>query len=97
MLKHIVFMKFREGVTTEQVEELKKGLGGLPAKIPEIKEWAFGADILRTERSVDFALVSAFGDPEALKRYQVHPDHIPVLNLVRSLSESIQAADFNWP
>jgi hypothetical protein len=94
MLRHIVFMKFKAGVTAEQVEELKRALGGLPAKIPEIREWAFGADVLRTERSVDFALVAAFEDVEALKRYQVHPDHIPVLGLVRSMSESIQVADF---
>lgn len=97
MLRHVVFMKFKAGVTAEQVEELKKALGGLPGKIPEIRGWSFGPDILRTERSADFALVADFEDVEALKRYQVHPDHIPVLGLVRSLSETIQAADFNEP
>ncbi|PKN33317.1 MAG: stress responsive alpha-beta barrel domain-containing protein [Deltaproteobacteria bacterium HGW-Deltaproteobacteria-19] len=95
MLRHIVFVKFKAGVTAAQVEEMKKALGGLPGKIAEIRGWAFGPDILRTERSVDFALVADFENVEALKRYQVHPDHIPVLTLVRSLSEVLQVADFN--
>ncbi len=94
MLRHVVFVKFKAGVTADQVEEVKKALGGLPGKIQEIKGWACGPDILRTERSVDFALVADFEDVEALKRYQVHPDHVPVLGLVRSVSEVLQVADF---
>jgi hypothetical protein len=96
MIKHIVFMKFKAGVTDNNIAELEKGLGGLPGKIPEIKEYQFGRDILHTERSYDFALVSAFDDMEALKRYQAHPDHLPVAAKVKELSESILAVDFKF-
>ncbi len=40
MLRHIVFVKFKAGVTAAQVEEMKKALGGLPGKIAEIRGWA---------------------------------------------------------
>jgi hypothetical protein len=96
MLKHIVFMKFKPEVTEADVREIKKGLGGLPALIQEIKGFEFGQDILRTERSWDFALVSAFDDVDAMKRYQVQPDHQVVLKKVRSVCESILVVDFEF-
>jgi hypothetical protein len=96
MLKHIVFMKFKPEVSKRDVDLLKQGLGGLPAVIPEIKTFEFGQDILRTERSWDFALISAFADPEAMKRYQVHPDHQVVLKKVRDMSESLAVVDFEF-
>jgi hypothetical protein len=94
MLKHVVFMKFKEGVEEAEVLDLERGLGSLPAKIPEIKGYEFGRDVLHTERSYDFALVSTFDDLEAMKRYQVHPDHAAVVEKVRKLSHSILAVDF---
>lgn len=96
MIKHIVFMKFKAGVTDKDVAEIEKGLGGLPGRIPEIKEYQFGRDIVHSERSYDFALVSSFEDMEALKRYQVNQHHLPVVAKVKELSESILAVDFTF-
>jgi hypothetical protein len=94
MLKHVVFMKFKSAVTAPDTDQLKQALGGLPALIPEIREFVFGQDILRTERSWDFALVSAFDSIEAMNRYQVHPDHQTVLQKVRAMCDSIAVVDF---
>lgn len=94
MLKHVVFMKFKKETTDEAIQDLEKSLAALPGAIAEIKQYEFGRDMLHTERSYDFALVSAFEDLEALKRYQVHPDHVVVLGKVRAMVESILAVDF---
>lgn len=94
MIKHLVFMKFKPGVTDEQIEKLRNSLSALPGKIPEIREYSFGKDVMRSERSLDFALVSAFTDLEALKRYSEHPDHQSVVSLVRSLSEKTLTVDY---
>ncbi len=94
MLKHVVFFKFRKDVQQSAIADLEKSLGGLPGTIPEIKQFEFGRDILHTERSYDFALVSAFDNLEAMKRYQVHPTHQVVLKKVKELCESILAVDF---
>ncbi|HPC04617.1 MAG TPA: Dabb family protein [Syntrophales bacterium] len=93
MLKHIVLMKFKEGAADKDIRDMEEGLAGLPPKIPEILQYEFGRDG-RKERSFDFALVSAFRDMDALKRYQTHPDHVVVLGKVRALCEKIVAADF---
>ena len=96
MLKHVVFMKFKPTVTAPDIERLKQGLGDLPAVIPEIREFVFGQDILRTERSWDFALVSVFDNVEAMNRYQVHPDHQVVVQKVRAMCDSIVVVDFEF-
>lgn len=89
-------MKFNDGVTDEQIAELERGLAALPQSIREIKEYVFGRDVIRSERSYDFALVSAFQDLEALQRYQVHPEHQKVVSIVKALSQSILAVDFEF-
>ena len=96
MLKHVVFMKFKESITDAEIAGLEKALGGLPAKISEIKGLQFGRDIVHSERSYDFCLVSDFDNREAMKRYQVHPDHLPVIAMVKSLSAGLLAVDFEY-
>lgn len=94
MLKHVVFMKFKPDTSDAEIDQIEKGLAGLPARIPEIKRYEYGRDILRTDRSYDFALISEFEDQDAMKRYQVHPYHFAVLNKINAVCEDILAVDF---
>jgi heme-degrading monooxygenase HmoA len=96
MLKHVVFMKFKPGTSDAQIADLEKGLGALPGAIAEIKGFEFGRDILHSERSYDFALVSIFDDLPAMQRYQKQPDHVVVLGKVGSISDSIVVVDFMY-
>ena len=95
MLKHIVFMKFKATVDEAQIGDLERSLAALPPLIGEIREYVFGRDVVRSERSYDFALVSAFNDLDTLKRYQVHPSHQEVLKKVVAMCDSILAVDFH--
>lgn len=95
MLKHVVFLKFKPGTSEAEIKEIEKGLASLPARIPEIKRYEFGGDILHTERSYDFALVSEFEDLDAMNRYQRHPYHLAVLNKIATICENTITVDFN--
>jgi quinol monooxygenase YgiN len=94
MLTHVVLFKFKPDTTMAQADQLETGLKGLPAVISEIREFRVGRDVLRTERSYDLALVSAFDDLAALQRYQVHPAHQEVVALVKALCAGVVAVDF---
>ncbi len=95
MLKHIVFIKFKKEAAEAEIADMEKGLASLPAIISEIKGYEFGRDVVHSERSYDFALVSVFADLEAMKRYQVHPSHVEVVGKVKKVAESLLAVDFN--
>jgi len=94
MLKHVVFFKFKPEVKEAEIVELEKGLAALPGAIPEIQEYAFGRDVIHSERSYDFALVSGFADLKAMERYQKHSDHIRVLEVVKRVCSTVLAVDF---
>ena len=94
MLRHIVLLKFKEDISAEKKEELETKLKALPARIPEIKGYEMGFDIIRSPRSYDFGLIATFDNVDALKVYQQHPEHVAVLKLVLEICEGIIAVDF---
>ena len=94
MLKHVVMMKFKPEIREAEIEEVERGLGVLPSVIPEILSYEFGRDLVRSERSYDFALVSEFIDLDSLQRYQKHPDHRVVVDKLKQICASILAVDF---
>jgi len=96
MIQHIVFFKFKTSTTDAQIDAIADGLSGLPDKIDEIRGFVFGRDVIRSERSYDFGLVSSFDDLAALDRYQVHPEHQKVVTLVKEAAESVVAVDFEF-
>jgi hypothetical protein len=95
MLTHVVLFKLKPETTAAQAAQLETRLRGLPAVISEIREFRIGRDVVRSERSYDLALVSAFDDLAAMQRYQVHPAHQEVVALVRAHCAGVVAADFN--
>lgn len=96
MLKHVVVFKFRKDIPETDIAEIEGGLSVLPAAIPEIREYVLGRDVVRTERSYDFALVSSFENVDALKCYQVHPAHQAVVDKIKKACDSILAVDFEY-
>ena len=94
MLNHVVLMKFKAGIPDTDIGELEKMLDDLPNKIAEIHSYEFGRDIISSERSYDFALVSLFANPEALERYQQHRQHRPVLKKIKQMCQNVATVDF---
>ena len=96
MLKHLVFFKFKPEATEAEIGDLVQSLQALPAIIPEIREFQVGRDVVRSERSYDLGLLSAFDDLDAMQRYQVHPDHQAVVAKVKRLCSGVVAVDYEY-
>ena len=94
MIMHVVLMKFKPDTPESEIAALSALLENLPNKIPEIQMYEFGANVIPSERAYDFALVSLFANPEALSRYQQHPDHLPVVEKLKAMCTDIAAVDF---
>ena len=94
MITHVVMMKFKPEVPKEEIDELEALLDALPDKIDEIQSYDFGRDVVHSERSFDFALVSVFANLDTLKHYQVHPDHQVVVKKLGGMCAEIFAVDY---
>jgi hypothetical protein len=94
MLKHVVIFKFKKDAPESDKANVEKSLKELPGLISEIKGFEVGRDILHSERSYDMGLVSLFDNVDAMKRYQVHPAHVTVVEKLKKIADSIVVVDF---
>ncbi len=94
MIKHIVLVKFKQGTPRSEIEKIIEGLRGLPGRIPEIRGYEVGEDVVHSPRSFDLAIIGRYDDLDALKRYQDHPAHVPIATALRAVSEQMVAVDF---
>ena len=95
MLTHIVIWKYRGDIEQEVREEHVGILRALVGTIPQIVSLSVGFDSLRLPRSYDTGLVAVFHDRAELEAYTVHPAHIKVAELGRSISEHVASVDFD--
>jgi heme-degrading monooxygenase HmoA len=91
MLTHVVLFKLKNPATIEETVQVLRSMEGA---IPELRGIEVGADVVRSPRSYDIALITRFDSMEAMEKYQVHPFHQGVLAHMRTVMESAVAVDF---
>lgn len=79
MLRHVALFRWREGTTDEQERDLMEALSRLPAAIPELRAYRFGADAGLVQGNWDFAVVADFDDAAGWRAYRQHSDHQRVI------------------
>lgn len=94
MLTHIVVWKYLSDVEPELRAEHVRLLRSLASVIEEVESLAVGSDVLRLPRSFDTGLVAQFRDRAALDAYTVHPEHVKVAALGKTISEQVASVDF---
>ena len=93
MITHIVLFKLLDR-HPESIEKAMAKLASLDGKIPQLRHFEVGTDVLNTDRSYDLALVAKFDTLEDLNAYQFHPLHQEVVKYILSVRESIVAVDY---
>lgn len=93
MIKHIVMFKLKEK-TQENMDQAITALNSLKGNIETLKFLEIGIDFLGSERSYDIVLTAYFDNPEDLKTYAGHKNHLPVVDIMRSLCSSSIVVDY---
>lgn len=78
-VRHIVVFEWNPGIDRAHVEGFMAALDGLPALIPEIREYEFGADLGIGVDPSDFAVTAVFDDRAGYEVYRDHPAHRAVV------------------
>jgi hypothetical protein len=98
MIKHIVLFKlhdFAEGRDKAGNAQLaKQQIEALAGRIPGLLKIEVGIDFLHSATSSDLVVYAELEDHAALTVYQEHPEHQPVLRLVRALASERRAVDY---
>jgi len=93
MIKHIVLFKLKEK-TPENMDKALQSLKSLDGNIETLKYLDIGEDYKESERSYDIALTAHFDDKEGLEIYAAHRNHLPVVDVMRSLCSSSIVVDY---
>ena len=95
-LRHIVFFKIKPEYKAE-IPALVEGFYTMKGNIEGLLDLEAGADVLRSERSQDIALICTFRDRAAFDAYQEHPVHLPVKKRMHEAREMSYACDYMIP
>mgnify|MGYP000288640750 FL=1 len=89
MIKHIVMWRVKDetkyGSKEEALRQAKEKLEALKSKISEIVFLEAGINYNTTEAAYDLVLYSEFKTDEDLQTYQVHPEHLKVVEFMKEI------------
>jgi len=94
MIVHIVMLKFKEEDKESNLEKVKIELNALVGKIDELKSIEVGIDFNQSQRAFDLSLYSTFESKEDLNAYAVHPAHLEVVSLIKSVTSESKVVDY---
>ncbi len=79
MFRHTVLLKLSDETTDAQMRTICEALAGLPAAIPEIRNYTIGTNAGDRPDNYDIAVIGDFDDKAAYQAYADHPDHLGVI------------------
>jgi antibiotic biosynthesis monooxygenase (ABM) superfamily enzyme len=95
MLKHIVMIKFNPGEDSEKLSgEFTEKLYGLLKTVPSLKSMEVGKNINTKPSAYHLVLTALFDNEEGLNAYRVHPDHVKILERMKTTVEKVAAVDY---
>jgi hypothetical protein len=94
MIVHIVMFKFNAENRDANIAKAKAMLEALVEKIDPLLSMEVGVDFNRSERAFDLSLYSTFETKEGLGEYAVHPEHLEVVDFIKSVTEASRVVDY---
>ena len=91
MITHVVLFKLQD--LADRDETIRR-LRSLDGNVPVLRSLQVGADVLRSERSYDVALIATFDSLDDLATYNTDPFHREVIAYVRGVAERVHSVDF---
>lgn len=94
MIVHIVMFKFKDENKSSNIEEVLKRLNALTQLIPTLKSMEVGVNFTFSDRAFDLSLYSTFETKDDLDAYAVHPEHLKVVELIKSVTVESKVVDY---
>jgi len=87
--------KFKEEDKASNLELVQTKLNELVSKIDELKCMEVGINFTVADRAFDLSLYSSFTTKEDLQAYAVHPEHLKVVELIKSVTLESKVVDYS--
>ena len=95
-IKHIAWLKFKDGLSQEEIDDHLRACRGLNESVSVIDSLVCGANFTDRAGGFTHGIIVSVANKELLDQYLNHTAHIPVANaLVADLAE-IKVMDFEF-
>ena len=94
MLRHYVFVKYRDGTSDAHVTAFCERMLDLRSAIEGVQHLEIGRDELHDARSWSLVLIMEFASVAALRAYQRHPQHLELMAFNEPFVENLASVDF---
>ena len=94
MVVHIVTFKFKEENKQANIIQAKQMLENLMGAVPTLKSIDVGLNFSQEERAMDMSIITVFESKTGLEAYAVHPEHLKVVEFIKSVVEYSKVVDY---
>lgn len=87
MIKHIVLVRFKKGISTSQIQQIFEKIGNLESILPSMKSFDYGKynGSIERHKGFDYAFYMTFNTAKERDEYLVHPEHVKVGTELRAM------------
>ncbi len=94
MIVHIVLFQFKDAHKKANMIQAKQMLENLMGAVPTLRSIDVGMNFSTEERSMDMSIITVFESKEGLDAYAVHPEHLKVVDFIKTVVEYSKVVDY---
>ena len=92
-VKHVAWLKFKDGVTSESIERHMDACRALVDRVPEVQNLECGASFTDRAGGFTHCIIVTLADRDALGAYLDHPEHAPVGEALKADLTALRVMD----
>jgi Stress responsive A/B Barrel Domain len=96
ILRHVVFFRFKDTATPQEITKIEDAFRALPAKIKVIRSFEWGTNVSRENLNQGYThcFLLTFASDQDRDTYLVHPAHKEFGNIIGSSLDKVLVVDF---
>lgn len=94
MVVHIVMFRFKEENKKPNIIQARQMLENLMGAVPSLKSMDAGVNFSTEGRAMDLSIIASFESKEGLDAYAVHPEHLKVIDFIKTVVEYSKVVDY---
>jgi len=94
MVVHIVTFQFKEENKKANIIQVKQMLESLMGAVPTLRSIDVGMNFSKEDRAMDLSIITVFESKVGLEAYAVHPEHLKVVDFIKTVVEYSKVVDY---
>jgi hypothetical protein len=86
--------KFKEENKKANIIQARQMLENLMGAVPSLRSIDVGVNFAKEDRAMDLSIITSFESKESLDAYAVHPEHLKVVDFIKTVVEYSKVVDY---